>query len=134
MMDEVLGNQGSIDVNQMEAMLGVPVIPISAAKNEGVGELVKHAVHIARYQEHPLRQDFCDMNDHNGAVHRCIHAVSHLIEDHAEKSGLPVRFAATKAIEGDPLILKQLQLEQNELEMLEHIVVQMEKERGQSLI
>lgn len=84
MMDEVLGNQGSIDVNQMEAMLGVPVIPISAAKNEGVGELVKHAVHIARYQEHPLRQDFCDMNDHNGAVHRCIHAVSHLIEDHAE--------------------------------------------------
>ena len=129
-MDEVLGNQGSIDVNQMEAMLGVPVIPISAAKNEGVGELVKHAVHIARYQEHPLRQDFCDMNDHNGAVHRCIHAVSHLIEDHAEKSGLPVRFAATKAIEGDPLILKQLQLEQNELEMLEHIVVQMEKERG----
>ena len=130
MMDEVLGNQGSIDVNQMEAMLGVPVIPISAAKNEGVGELVKHAVHIARYQEHPLRQDFCDMNDHNGAVHRCIHAVSHLIEDHAEKSGLPVRFAATKAIEGDPLILKQLQLEQNELEMLEHIVVQMEKERG----
>ena len=114
----------------MEAMLGVPVIPISAAKNEGVGELVKHAVHIARYQEHPLRQDFCDMNDHNGAVHRCIHAVSHLIEDHAEKSGLPVRFAATKAIEGDPLILKQLQLEQNELEMLEHIVVQMEKERG----
>ena len=130
MMDEVLGNQGSIDVNQMEAMLGVPVIPISAAKNEGVGELVKHAVHIARYQEHPLRQDFCDMNDHNGAVHRCIHAVSHLIEDHAEKSGLPVRFAATKAIEGDSLILKQLQLEQNELEMLEHIVVQMEKERG----
>ena len=130
MMDEVLGNQGSIDVNQMEAMLGVPVIPISAAKNEGVGELVKHAVHIARYQEHPLRQDFCDMNDHNGAVHRCIHAVSHLIEDHAEKSALPVRFAATKAIEGDPLILKQLQLEQNELEMLEHIVVQMEKERG----
>ena len=130
MMDEVLGNQGSIDVNQMEAMLGVPVIPISAAKNEGVGELVKHAVHIARYQEHPLRQDFCDMNDQNGAVHRCIHAVSHLIEDHAEKSGLPVRFAATKAIEGDPLILKQLQLEQNELEMLEHIVVQMEKERG----
>ena len=130
MMDEVLGNQGSIDVNQMEAMLGVPVIPISAAKNEGVGELVKHAVHIARYQEHPLRQDFCDMNDHNGAEHRCIHAVSHLIEDHAEKSALPVRFAATKAIEGDPLILKQLQLEQNELEMLEHIVVQMEKERG----
>ena len=130
MMDEVLGNQGSIDVNQMEAMLGVPVIPISAAKNEGVGELVKHAVHIARYQEHPLRQDFCDMNNHNGAVHRCIHAVSHLIEDHAEKSALPVRFAATKAIEGDPLILKQLQLEQNELEMLEHIVVQMEKERG----
>ena len=130
MMDEVVGNQGSINVNEMESLLGVPVVPISAAKNEGVDEVVKHALHIAKYQEKPLRQDFCDKEDHNGAVHRCIHAVSHLIEDHAEKSALPVRFAATKAIEGDPLILKQLQLEQNELEMLEHIVVQMEKERG----
>lgn len=130
MMDEVIGNQGSIDVNGMEALLGVPVIPISAAKNEGVDELVKHAIHIAKYQEKPLRQDFCDKNDHNGAVHRCIHAVNHLIEDHAEKAGIPVRFAATKAIEGDPLILEQLKLETNEEEMLEHIVQQMETERG----
>ena len=130
MMDEMLGNQGSVDVNKMEAMLGVPVIPISAAKNEGVDELVQHAIHIAKYQERPLQQDFCDKNDHNGAVHRCIHAVIHLIEDHAEQTGLPVRFAATKAIEGDPLILEQLQLDQNELEMLEHIVQQMETERG----
>ena len=130
MMDEVLGNQGSIDVNTMEAMLGVPVIPISAAKNEGVDELVRHAVHIAKYQEQPVRQDFCGKDDHNGAVHRCIHAVIHLIEDHAETAGLPVRFAATKAIEGDPLILDQLKLEQNEREMLEHIVRQMEAERG----
>jgi ferrous iron transport protein B len=130
MMDEMLGNQGSVDVNKMEAMLGVPVIPISAAKNEGVDELVQHAIHIAKYQERPLQQDFCDKNDHNGAVHRCIHAVIHLIEDHAEQTGLPVRFAATKAIEGDPLILKQLHLDQNELEMLEHIVQQMETERG----
>ena len=130
MMDEVTGNQGSIDVNGMEALLGVPVIPISAAKNEGVDELVKHAIHIAKYQERPLRQDFCDKNDHNGAVHRCIHAVYHLIEDHAEKAGIPVRFAATKAIEGDHLILDQLKLDTNEMEMLEHIVQQMETERG----
>ena len=130
MMDEVLGNQGSIDVNTMEAMLGVPVIPISAAKNEGVDELVRHAVHIAKYQEQPVRQDFCGKDDHKGAVHRCIHAVIHLIEDHAEAADLPVRFAATKAIEGDPLILDQLKLEQNEREMLEHIVRQMESERG----
>ena len=130
MMDEVLGNQGSIDVNKMESLLGVPVIPISAAKNEGVNELVDHALHIAKYQERPLRQDFCDKNDHDGAVHRCIHAVNHLIEDHAEKAGIPVRFAATKAIEGDPLILEQLKLEANEEEMLEHIVQQMETERG----
>ena len=120
MMDEVTGNQGSINVNEMEAMLGVPVIPISAAKNEGVDELVKHAIHIAKYQERPLRQDFCNKEDHDGAVHRCIHAVIHLIEDHAEKADIPVRFAATKAIEGDPLILEQLKLEQNEMEMLEH--------------
>lgn len=130
MMDEVLGNQGSIDVNEMEALLGVPVIPISAAKNEGVSELVEHAIHIAKYQEHPLRQDFCDKNDHDGAVHRCIHAVIHLIEDHAQKAEIPVRFAATKAIEGDKLILEQLKLDKNEMEMLEHIVQQMENERG----
>lgn len=130
MMDEVIGNQGFIDVNGMEALLGVPVIPISAAKNEGVDELIKHALHIAQYQEHPLQQDFCDKNDHGGSVHRCIHAVIHLIEDHAAAAGIPVRFAATKAIEGDSLILEQLKLEQNEKEMLEHIVQQMEAERG----
>ena len=130
MMDEVLGNHGSVDVNAMEAILGVPVIPISAAKNEGVDELIKHAIHIAKYQEKPLKQDFCDKNDHNGAVHRCIHAVVHLIEDHAASAELPVRFAATKAIEGDPLILKQLSLDKNELELLEHIVQQMEVESG----
>ena len=129
MMDEVVGNHGSIDVNTMEALLGVPVIPISAAKNEGVDEVIRHALHVAKYQERPLRQDFCDKSDHDGAVHRCIHAVIHLIEDHAEEAKLPVRFAATKAIEGDPLILEQLKLDQNELDMLEHIVQQMEKER-----
>ena len=130
MMDEVTGNQGAVDVNGMEALLGVPVIPISAARNEGVDELVRHALHIAKYQEKPLRQDFCDKNDHDGAVHRCIHAVIHLIEDHAEHAEIPVRFAATKAIEGDPLILEKLALDQNETEMLEHIVQQMEAERG----
>ena len=130
MMDEVLGNHGSVDVNAMEAILGVPVIPISAAKNEGVDELIKHAIHIAKYQERPLKQDFCDKNDHNGAVHRCIHAVVHLIEDHAANAELPVRFAATKAIEGDPLILNQLKLDKNEHELLEHIVQQMEVECG----
>ena len=129
MMDEVLGNQGSIDVNAMEALLGVPVIPISAAKNEGVDELVRHALHIAKYQERPLRQDFCDKNDHDGAVHRCIHGVMHLIEDHAGQAEIPSRFAATKAIEGDPLILEQLKLDKNETETLEHIVQQMETER-----
>ena len=129
MMDEVIGNQGAIDVNGMEALLGVPVVPISAAKNEGVNELIKHAIHIAKYQEHPLRQDFCDKTDHDGSVHRCIHAVIHLIEDHAEVADIPVRFAATKAIEGDPLILEKLKLDQNETEMLEHIVQQMETER-----
>ena len=129
MMDEVVGNQGAIDVNAMEALLGVPVIPISAAKNEGVDELIRHAVHIAKYQERPLKQDFCDKNDHNGAVHRCIHAVSHLIEDHAQEAGIPVRFAATKAIEGDALIVDQLRLDENEMEMVEHIVKQMETER-----
>lgn len=129
MMDEVIGNQGAIDVNGMEALLGVPVVPISAAKNEGVNELIKHAIHIAKYQEHPLRQDFCDKTDHDGSVHRCIHAVIHLIEDHAEAANIPVRFAATKAIEGDSLILEKLKLDQNETEMLEHIVQQMETER-----
>lgn len=129
MMDEVIGNHGSIDVNTMEALLGVPVIPISAAKNEGVDEVIRHALHVAKYQERPLRQDFCDKSDHDGAVHRCIHAVIHLIEDHAEEAKLPVRFAATKAIEGDSLILEQLKLDQNELDMLEHIVQQMETER-----
>ncbi|MDO4865738.1 MAG: ferrous iron transport protein B [Clostridia bacterium] len=130
MMDEVNGNGGSIDINGMEAMLGVPVVPISAAKNQGVDELVKHALHIAHYQERPLRQDFCDSTDHGGAVHRCLHAVVHLIEDHAVRAGLPPRFAASKIIEGDQLILSQLELDQNERETLEHIVLQMEKERG----
>lgn len=129
MMDEVTGNSGSIDINGMEALLGVPVIPISAAKNEGVDELIRHALHIAKYQERPTRQDFCDENDYDGAVHRCIHAVIHLIEDHARRAKLPVRFAASKAIEGDSLILEQLALDQNEKEMLEHIVLQLEKER-----
>ncbi len=130
MMDEVTGNGGAIDINGMEAALGVPVVPISAAKNEGVDELVKHAMHIAYYQEKPLRYDFCDSDDHGGAVHRCIHAVVHLIEDHANAAGLPVRFAAAKIIEGDQLILDQLALDENERETLEHIVLQMEKERG----
>ena len=130
MMDEVTGNHGAIDVNGMEALLGVPVVPISAAKNEGVGELIQHAIHIAKYREHPLKQDFCDKSDHGGSVHRCIHAVIHLIEDHAKAADVPVRFAATKAIEGDPLITKQLKLDENEKEMLEHIVQQMETERG----
>ena len=130
MMDEMTGNGGSVDINAIEAMLGVPVVPISAAKNQGVDELVRHAIHIAKYSEGPLRQDFCDASDHGGAVHRCIHAVIHLIEDHAERAGLPVRFAATKLIEGDELILNQLNLDQNEKEMLEHIILQMEKERG----
>ena len=130
MMDEMTGNGGSVDVNRMEEMLGVPVVPISAAKNQGVDELVRHAVHIARYQEKPLRQDFCGKEDHGGAVHRCLHAVIHLIEDHAKRVGLPVRFAASKLIEGDELILKQLELDENEKEMLEHITLQLEKERG----
>ena len=130
MMDEVTANGGSIDVNGMEALLGVPVVPISAAKNEGIGELVDHAIHIAHYQEKPLRQDFCDESDHGGAVHRCLHAIAHLIEDHATRTGLPIRFAASKVIEGDPLILSQLSLDAHELEMMEHIIRQMENERG----
>jgi len=130
MMDELTGNGGTVDVNRMESMLGVPVVPISAAKNHGVDELVRHAIHVAKYQERPLRQDFCSSSDHGGAVHRALHAVSHLIEDHAERAGLPVRFAASKLIEGDESILRQLELDQNEKEMLEHIVLQMEAERG----
>ena len=130
MMDELRGNGGSVDINRMEDLLGVPVVPISAAKNEGIDELVRHAMHIAHYQERPARQDFCDSSDHGGAVHRCLHAVIHLIEDHAESSGLPVRFAASKIIEGDELILNQLNLDSNEKELLGHIVLQMENERG----
>ncbi|MDD7388100.1 MAG: ferrous iron transport protein B [Lachnospiraceae bacterium] len=130
MMDEVMNNNGAIDINGMEALMGVPVIPISAAKNEGVRELVEHAVHIARYQERPRKQDFCSKDDHGGAIHRAIHAVESIIEDHTERAGLPLRFSATKVIEGDSLILEQLQLDQNEKDMIEHIVVQMEKEGG----
>ena len=126
MMDELTGNGGTVDVNAMESMLGVPVVPISAAKNQGVDELVR----IARYQEKPLRQDFCSVEDHGGAVHRALHAVRHLIEDHAERAGLPARFAASKLIEGDEKILSKLELDQNEKEMLEHIILQMETERG----
>ena len=130
MMDEVRGNGGTIHINEMEGMLGIPVVPISAAQNEGVEELVEHALHVAKYQERPGRIDFCDKNDHNGAVHRCIHGVMHLIEDHAGAAGIPVRFAATKLIEGDKVIAGALKLSQNEMEMMEHIIVQMEEERG----
>lgn len=130
MMDEVTGNGGSIDVNHMEQMLGVPVVPISAAKNEGVDELVRHALHIAKYQEKPGRQDFCDENDFGGAVHRCIHAICHLIEDHAKNAQIPVRFAASKMIEGDDLIMERLRLDKNEKDAIEHLIIQMEKERG----
>ena len=130
MMDEVRGNGGSIRINEMETMLGIPVVPISAAKNEGVDELVRHAVHVAKYQEKPGRTDFCGMNDNGGAVHRCLHAIMHLIADHAETAGIPVRFAATKLVEGDHRVLEALALDQNEREMLEHIIVQMETERG----
>ncbi len=130
MMDEVVANKGSIDVNGMEAMLGVPVVPISAARNEGIEELVDHAIHVAYYQEKPLRQDFCDETDNGGAVHRAIHAIIHLIQDHAESAGIPLRFAASKVIEGDDLVISKLGLDRNELEMMEHIVLQMENERG----
>ncbi len=129
MMDEVSGNGGSIDINGMEQLLGVPVVPISAAKNSGVDELIKHAIHVAKYREKPKKQDFCDKQDFGGAVHRCLHAVDHLIEDHAERASLPLRFASAKAIEGDSLVLGQLELDRNETEMLEHIVLQMEAER-----
>ena len=130
MMDEVTANSGSIDVNTMEEALGVPVVPISAAKNEGVDELIEHALHVAYYREKPLKQDFCDEKDNGGAVHRCIHSISHLIEDHAKAANLPLRFATTKVIEKDKLIIDQLNLAQNEIETVEHIVLQMEDERG----
>ncbi|MBQ1299838.1 MAG: ferrous iron transport protein B, partial [Erysipelotrichaceae bacterium] len=130
MMDEMTGNGGTVDINRMEDMLGVPVIPISAAKNQGVDELVNHAIHIARYQEKPVYHDFCENNENGGAIHRAIHAIIHLIEDHAVRTGLPTRFAASKIIEGDPQIMKMLELDQNEKETIEHIIVQMENERG----
>ena len=130
MMDEVNENGGVIDVNALEAFLGTPVVPISAAKNQGIEELVNHAIHIAKYQEKPTRQDFCDQNDHGGAVHRCLHAVMHLIEDHAADADLPLRFAASKAIEGDHLVISKLELDANEMELLDHLTLQLEKERG----
>lgn len=130
MMDELRGNGGTVDINIMESMLGVPVVPISAAKNEGVDELIRHAIHVAKYQEKPLKQDFCSPEDHKGSMHRALHAVSHLIEDHAERSGVPVEFASVKLIEGDERISARLELDENEQETLGHIVLQMEKERG----
>ncbi len=130
MMDEVRGNGGSILINEMEDILGIPVVPISAAKNEGIEELVNHAVHVAKYQERPGRNDFCDEKDNKGAVHRCLHSIMHLIEDHSKASGIPIRFAATKLVEGDKDILKGLKLSQNEEETIEHIICQMEEERG----
>ena len=130
MMDEIRNNGGSILVNEMEAILGLPVVPISAAKNEGVNELIDHAIHVAKYQEEPVRQDFCDKDDNGGAVHRCLHSIMHLIEDHAQRAEIPVRFAASKLVEGDNIVLEALQLSQNEKETLEHLIVQMEEERG----
>ncbi|CDA89844.1 ferrous iron transport protein B [Firmicutes bacterium CAG:238] len=130
MMDEVRENGGTVRVNEMEEALGIPVIPISAAKNEGISELISHAVHVAQYQEKPGRSDFCDPQDHDGAVHRCLHAIMHLIEDHAANAGIPVRFAASKLAEGDEVMLSHLKLDQNEKETLEHIICQMEEERG----
>ena len=133
MMDEVRANGGTIMVNQLEELLGIPVVPISAARNEGIDELIDHALHVARHREAPGRIDFCeagDPDDPRGAVHRCIHAIVHLIEDHARRAGLPPRFAATKLVEGDAPILEQLQLDQNEKEMLEHTIVEMEHETG----
>lgn len=130
MMDEMRGNGGSVRINELESMLGIPVVPISAAKNEGITELINHALHVAQYQEKPGRQDFCDEQSHGGAVHRCLHAIMHLIEDHAVRAGIPVRFAASKLVEGDKLVEQALNLDQNEKEMIEHIIVQMEEERG----
>ncbi len=130
MMDEVRGNGGSIRINELEAELGIPVVPISASKGEGIGELLSHAIHVAKYRERPGRQDFCGRDEDSGAVHRCIHGIMHLIEDHAAAAGIPVRFAASKVVEGDRLVLEALRLTENEKEMLEHIIVQMERERG----
>ncbi len=130
MMDEVTGNGGSIKVNEMEQLLGIPVVPISAAKNEGINELIEHAVHVAKYQERPGRQDFCGADDHGGAVHRCLHGIMHLIEDHAESAKVPTRFAAAKLVEGDDRIMQRLKLSQNEQEAIEHLILQMEEERG----
>jgi len=130
MMDEVEGNHGAIDINTMESMLGIPVVPISASKNLGVDELIKHAVHIAKYQETPVSQDFCLKEDHGGAIHRAIHAIESIIEDHAETADIPVRFATTKVIEGDSIVINALELDENELEMIEHVIVQMETEGG----
>ncbi|SHJ78622.1 ferrous iron transport protein B [Hespellia stercorisuis] len=128
MMDEVRENGGSILVNEMEDMLGIPVVPISASKNEGIDELIEHALHVAKYQEQPGRIDFCSAQKHGGAVHRCLHGIMHLIEDHAKKADIPIRFAASKLAEGDPMIIEKLNLDQNEKEMLEHIILQMERE------
>ena len=130
MMDEVRGNGGTVKINEMERMLGIPVVPISASNHEGVDELVKHAIHVAYYQEKPGRQDFCSPDDHGGAVHRAIHGIMHLIEDHAKSAGIPLRFAACKIIEGDHLVEDALNLTENEKEMIEHIIIQMEEERG----
>lgn len=130
MMDELTGNGGSVDINAMESLLGIPVVPISAAKGEGIEELVAHALHVAHYQEKPGRMDFCDAESHRGAVHRCLHGIMHLIEDHAKEARIPVRFAATKIVEGDSHVIEALMLDQNEMEMIEHIICQMEKERG----
>ena len=130
MMDEMRGNGGTVLINAMEEMLGIPVVPISAAKNEGVDEVVRHALHVAQYQERPGRTDFCGKEQHGGAVHRCLHGIMHLIEDHANAAGIPVRFAASKLVEGDQLIEDALNLSGNEKEMVEHIILQMEEERG----
>ena len=130
MMDEVTGNGGSIHVNELEELLGIPVVPIVAARGEGTSELIDHAIHVAKFQESPVRQDFCSPDENGGAVHRCLHGIMHLIEDHAQRAGIPLRFAASKLAEGDPLVLEQLDLDQNEKETLEHIICQMEAERG----
>ena len=130
MMDEVYGNGGSIRANELEEALGLPVVAISAARNEGIEELVEHAIHVARYQEKPARQDFCDKDDYGGAVHRCLHAIMHMIEDHARRADLPVRFAASRLIDGDTAVENALELDENEKEMVEHIILQMESERG----
>lgn len=130
MMDEMRNNGGSVRINEMERLLGIPVVPISAARNEGVDELIAHAIHVARYQEKPLRQDFCSKEDHGGAVHRCLHSVMHIIEDHATRCGIPLRFAASKVVEGDTLVMNKLQLDQGDRDAIEAIVQRMEKERG----